>query len=90
MAIFNQIPKSELGTTWTHYGYIHGFVPVYLSELDGPSINVAVRNWCPEWLEDLGRTLWLLVDAVTSAVNPDFKCPGFRIDVGPRIPTSRT
>ena len=51
MAIFGQIPKEELGTKYTHYGWFAGLCPVYLADLGSEAPTIVERNWVPAiWL----------------------------------------
>lgn len=48
MAIFGQVPREELGTRFTHYGWFAG-CPVYLGNLASESPLMVERNWVPSW-----------------------------------------
>lgn len=53
MQIFPNIPKEELGTTFTHYGWFFGVVPVYVGNVDSDEPILSARNWCPEFVFDI-------------------------------------
>ena len=55
MSILSQIPSTELGTRFTHYGWFCGVVPVYLGNLEGEAPLVAERNGIPEWVLSLAQ-----------------------------------
>ena len=56
MSIFHPVPKEELGTVYTHYGWFMGIVPVYVGGLeDGQELCTSVRNWCPEFVMDVAE-----------------------------------
>lgn len=83
MAIFfNRVPPDLLGPgkPFTHYGTIHGFVPVYIGDPYGDCL-ISVRNGWPDWLEPLGRMLWELTADVAEFLNPDFEHPGWKINI---------
>lgn len=50
MSIFSPIPRSELGTRYTHYGWFCLVVPIYISELEGEAPQIVERNGVPEWV----------------------------------------
>ena len=76
------VKQSELGTTYKHWGTIHGWVPVYIGiNKDDGRVRVAVRNGWPDWLEDLGRWAYLLGEFVTELCFPQYESPGFCIRV---------
>ena len=82
MSILRPIPADELDREFTHYGTLHGFVPVYLGDLDnldGPKI--AVRNGWPEVMEDVGRWLYAGSAWLGQLLVPGFENPGWRIEV---------
>ena len=85
--LFGRIPESELGTKYTHFGVIHGWVPVYIGEpdnqVDGPVI--AVRNGWPEFLEPLGRWVYNVGSLVAELTMPGFECDGWEIAVRGRL-----
>lgn len=61
MAIFNQIPKSEIKNDFTHYGLAYGIYPIYISNHDTELPSIAVRNWFPEWGLDLLHCMACLI-----------------------------
>ena len=77
MAIFDRIPKSELGTTYTHYGLIHGWVPVLYGELDSDCPVVAVEDWVPDWIEPIARWAYEACDFLADLLVPGYKSDGF-------------
>lgn len=87
MAIFGQIPRRELGTKYTHYGW-YGLCPVYVGGEPSICPDVAERNWVPEWWMDfshhlMGSYIWL-----RSAFDPEWE-PAFVLLVGKRIQCTR-
>lgn len=81
MAIFHQIPDSELGTTYTHYGLIHGWVPVLFGNMDSEAPIVAVENWIPEWVEDVGAWLYVAYDLLATILWPGYESKGWCLTV---------
>ena len=73
MSLFNPVPSSELGTTFTHYGWFLGLVPVYLADIDSEAPVVVERNWVPEWYFWAVETVFALFCWVTSLLIPDFE-----------------
>lgn len=70
MAIFNQISKNDLKNAgFTHKGFIFGFVPVYIDQRDPSTLTIVVRNWCPEWIFDLGETMFETTVLMTGRVD---------------------
>lgn len=53
--MFPNIPKEELGTTFTHYGWFFGVVPVYVGNIDSDEVILSARNWCPEFVFDIAE-----------------------------------
>src|SRR3546814_8787998 len=71
MAIFfDRVPKSDLGTKFTHLGRFYGIVPVYLGDPLGPAPTVAVRNGWPDWLLDVADWIWNAAVWACQLVNP--------------------
>lgn len=89
--LWNMIPKSELGPgkKYTHYGRIHGWVPVYFGDLDSDAPRVAVQNGLPDFIEDVGRWLFIIGEAI---VDLAFDRPGegWRLEVLGEIPAPAT
>lgn len=85
MAIFHQIPDSDLGTRYTHYGLIHGWVPVLFGRLDSDAPLVAVENWMPDWIEDLGAWLFIAFDMLATVFWPGYKSQGWLLVVKGQI-----
>lgn len=84
MAIFDRIPKEELGTVYTHYGWLLGLVPVYVGDADSAAPRLAERNWIPVWWFDLVEGLFGLCCFIASMLDPMFE-PSYAIKVGKRI-----
>lgn len=85
MAIFNQIPDADLGSTYTHYGLIHGWVPVLFGNMDSESPLVAVENWIPEFTEDVGALLYMAFDFLAEVFWPGYKSEGWLLVVKGQI-----
>lgn len=49
MAIFKRVPKSELGTRFSHKGWFL-FCPIYIDNPDVEGPELVERNWVPEWV----------------------------------------
>lgn len=69
---FNRVPASELGTTFTHYGWFCACVPIYLGDLETDCPNVTVRNGVPDFLLDVVEGLFAAFCLVCSLANPAF------------------
>lgn len=57
MAILKRMTDEEL-KNFQHVGFIFGFVPVYIGNLNSDCPLVEVRNWYPDWLLDVGHFLF--------------------------------
>ncbi|WP_238890943.1 hypothetical protein [Achromobacter insuavis] len=77
MSILSRIPRTELGTRFTHYGWFCGVVPVYLGNLDSEAPLVAERNGIPEWVMSLAGSLFtaFLTAAAVFAPHWDIEVP---------------
>lgn len=49
MSILNPVPREQLGTRFTHYGWFCGVVPIYVGNILDEAPLVAERNGIPEW-----------------------------------------
>ncbi|WP_343590156.1 hypothetical protein [Paracidovorax wautersii] len=78
MSIFHPVPRTQLGSEFTHYGWFVGLVPVYVGDLDQVAPVVAERNGVPEWCFTLAEAAFGLFCWVSSMVSPDFE-PSFPI-----------
>lgn len=88
MAILKRyrVPDAELGTRFTHWGTVHGWVPVYFSDPRAPGdLHLAVRNGYPDFLEPLGRWVYLIGELITELAFPDYESPGFRVEAFGRL-----
>jgi len=74
--IFNRVPRADLGTTFTHRGWLVGLIPVYIGAPDSSAPLFAERNGVPEWWFDLVMSLYLLFGDVACWINPSFE-PSF-------------
>lgn len=85
--LFGRIPASDLGPgrKFTHHGLIHGFVPVYIGDLGAEGPMIAVANGWPEWLEGVGRFLWVASAWLGELLVPGFECPGWRVQILGRL-----
>ncbi|WP_019104411.1 hypothetical protein [Chromobacterium haemolyticum] len=64
MAIFFQLSDEEIRAKFTHRATFCGFVPIYVN-FDHIDCHVAVRNWWPDWMLDVGMFLFdLAADSV--------------------------
>lgn len=86
MSILSQIPSTELGTRFTHYGWFCGVVPVYLGNLDGEAPLVAERNGIPEWVLSLATALFSTFVQVAATVAPDRDIQIPLVVAGPIMP----
>lgn len=84
MAIFKPIPKSELGTTYTHYGMFMGVVPVYVGDVESWAPLMTERNWVPAWYLSAIEALFGLFCMAATAVRPDYE-PMYAIRLTGRI-----
>lgn len=85
MSLFHPVPREQLGTTFTHYGWMFGIVPVYVGALDREGPNVSARNWVPEFWFDLGAALFGVFCLATAMLNPSFE-PSFPIKLTGPLP----
>ena len=58
MSIFDRVPCHELGTKFTHKGWMFGLCPVYVGQPFSDSPRVATRNWVPEIWFDISAALF--------------------------------
>ncbi len=91
--LFGRIKKSELGKTFTHYGLIHGWVPVLIGDLTSSEPLICEENDIPTFVLDLGTFLAQLTDAIAHTANPRYESRGFELRVmgrfekdGTRVP----
>lgn len=89
MAIFGQVPKEELGTKYTHYGWFAGLCPVYLGDFGGTSATLVERNWIPNWWLVFCTELFGVVIFLRTWADPEWE-PMFPIAVGAPIRASST
>lgn len=83
MAIFGQIPKEELGTKYTHYGWFAG-CPVYLADIGSASATMVERNWIPGWWLSFVTDAFGCCIYVRSFLDPDYE-PMFPIAISGEI-----
>ncbi|CAB3851767.1 hypothetical protein LMG26842_02878 [Achromobacter dolens] len=86
MSILSQIPSTELGTRFTHYGWFCGVVPVYLGNLEGEAPLVAERNGIPEWVLSLAGALFAAFVKIAAVVAPDWDIQAPLVVTGPIVP----
>ena len=84
MAIFDPVPKSELGTTYTHYGLFMCLVPVYIGDIESSAPLMTERNWVPAWCMSAVEGLFGLFCLVATTVRPDYE-PMYAIRLTGRI-----
>ncbi len=79
MAIFkHRLTKQQINAEYTHYARLYGFIPIYFNY---ETSSVAIRNWFPDWLYDVGDALFdTYVTVVQLTVDPMFQ-PDFPIVV---------
>jgi hypothetical protein len=78
MSLLSPVPREQLGTKYTHYGWFAGLAPVYLGALDTECPEVEARNWVPELWFDVVEAGFGLVCTACSFINPAFE-PSFPI-----------
>ncbi len=83
--LFGRIKKSDLGTTFTHYGLAHGWVPVLIGDLHSDAPLLCAENDIPEFVLDTAIVLSQLVTAVAQALDPFHESRGFAILVRGRF-----
>ena len=76
MSWLNPIPRAELSTKYSHYGWFAGLVPIYLGDIDSDAPVIAERNWVPEWYFLVVEILFGLLCWVSSILFPSFE-PAF-------------
>lgn len=86
MSIFSEIPSTEFGTRFTHYGWSCGVVPVYLGNLEGEAPLVAERNGIPEWVLTLAGALFAAFVKIAAVVAPDRDIQVPLVVTGPIMP----
>ena len=59
MSIRHRLSKEEMKKEgFTHYGWMFGFVPIYVSNpYTSSAPNVTTRNWIPDFILDLGEAI---------------------------------
>lgn len=86
MSIFSEIPSTELGTRFTHYGWFCGVVPVYLGNLESEAPLVAEHNGIPEWVLTLAGALFAAFVKIAAVVAPDRDIQVPLVVTGPIMP----
>lgn len=61
MAVFQHLTKEEIRESFGYKALAFGCVPVYLSRLDDPIPEVAVRNWVPDWTFELAAEIYFFL-----------------------------
>lgn len=64
MSIRHPVPRTELGTKYSHYGLLFGLLPVYVGEAESGAPLVVERNWVPSICFDATEALIDLVEFV--------------------------
>ncbi len=83
MAIFNQVPRREMGTLFTHLGWL-AFCPVYISEPGADEPTLSARNWVPEWMLTAAGLFQIARIQVIVFLDPSWE-PMFMITVTGKI-----
>jgi hypothetical protein len=73
MAVLHRLSRNSIERDFTHYGWLFGCVPVYLSVTGYPSPRIAVRNGWPDWLLDVAEVAYLMVVDVRSRRDPSYQ-----------------
>lgn len=84
MSILHRVPRAELGTRYTHRGWMW-FCPIYIGALDTDCPDVCERNWVPAWVFDLAAGIEHAMLWVMAAIDPDFE-PAFAFYFTDRLP----
>ena len=72
--IFDRVPRHELGTKFTHYGWLHcPLVPVYVSNLGEDDMEIVVANDVPDFIEPVARFLFAVSDALVEFLIPEYE-----------------
>ena len=66
MAVISRLSKNEIEKDYTHYAKLHG-VPIYFNFYNNA---VAVRNWYPEFLLDIGEFFFGLTISIFQISDP--------------------
>lgn len=65
MALLQRLSKEEIRSRYKFKGLAFGLVPVYLSDTNDHTPDIAVRNWIPDWtFEVVAHFYFLLFDLV--------------------------
>lgn len=83
MAIFYQVPRREMGTFYTHLGWL-AFCPVYISEPDADEPTLSARNWVPEWVLSTAGMFQVAMIQVIGFFDPNWD-PMLKITVTGKI-----
>lgn len=86
MSIFNQVPRSELGTRFTHLGWF-AFCPIYISAPFDQEPVICERNGVPEFVLTAAEWLQASIIFVLSMMSPDYE-PSFAFTLTGRISPS--
>lgn len=87
MAIIHRMSRTEIRSRYTHYGLLYGCIPVYVDMRQDPAPEVAVRNWLPDWLMDVGDLVFMMAVHTMQAIRPDYE-PEFFIKLTGKIEDS--
>lgn len=84
MSILDPVPREELGSKYTHRGWLLGLVPVYVGDTDSDEPVVAARNGVPELWMWLVLALFAMFCCIADLLVADFE-PSFSITITGRI-----
>lgn len=73
MSILHRIPRAELESQFTHYGWFLGLVPVYVASPDSDGPTLVERNWVPELWFTFVETLFGLFCLSCELLDPAFE-----------------
>jgi hypothetical protein len=73
MAIFDQVQRDQLGTTYTHYGWFCGLCPVYIGNPQSEAPTLAERNWIPSWWLDFTQWLFGCFIFINTVIDDDYE-----------------
>lgn len=73
MSLSSPVPRSELGTRFTHYGWMCGLCPVYVGGLASAGPEVEPRNWVPEFWFEWCLELYGAFTTMATLLNPTFE-----------------
>ena len=73
MSVFHRLSPDSIERDFTHYGWLFGCVPVYVSKIGNASPQIAVLNGCPDWLLDVAEEIYLILAQIRRTRDPNYE-----------------